>query len=122
MIADEVLQALKRLKNATKCSLAGVVFGVRTQPALRQEWLVLVLVIPAAWLLAKDGRDRVLLIGSWALVIVVEYLNSAVETVVDRIGKEHHELSGRAKDLASAAVCCTIVLAAGVWISILFSV
>jgi len=49
-------------------------------------------------------------------VVVVELINSAIETIVDRIGSEHHELSGRAKDLGSAAVFCSIVLAAAVWL------
>jgi diacylglycerol kinase (ATP) len=57
-----------------------------------------------------------LLIGSWLLVIVVELINSAIETVVDRIGSERHDLSGRAKDLGSAAVFCSIVLAVTVWL------
>jgi diacylglycerol kinase (ATP) len=63
--------------------------------------------------------ERALLIGSYLLVIVIELVNSAVETVVDRIGRERHELSGRAKDLASAAVLAAIVNAAVVWLLIL---
>ena len=62
--------------------------------------------------------QRALLIASWMLVIAVEILNSAVETVVDRIRKEYHGLSERAKDLGSAAVFCSILLAFGVWILI----
>ena len=60
-----------------------------------------------------------MLIGSGLLVVIVELINSAVETVVDRIGPEHHELSGRAKDLGSAAVFCSIVLAGVFWLMLL---
>jgi diacylglycerol kinase (ATP) len=65
--------------------------------------------------------ELALLIGSWMLVVVVEMINSAIEAVVDRIGKEHHELSRTAKDLGSAAVFCSIVLSVTVWVLILFS-
>jgi diacylglycerol kinase (ATP) len=59
-----------------------------------------------------------LLLGSWFLVLVVELINSAIETIVDRFGAERHDLSGRAKDLGSAAVFCSIVLAAVIWLII----
>lgn len=64
--------------------------------------------------------ERVLLIGSVWLILVVEILNSAIEAVVDRIGSETHPLSGRAKDLGSAAVLLSIALALFVWISLLW--
>nr|VUD29706.1 diacylglycerol kinase [Raoultella sp. NCTC 9187] len=64
---------------------------------------------------------RVLLIGSVLLVMIVEILNSAIEAVVDRIGSEHHELSGRAKDMGSAAVFLAIVIALIVWVTLLWS-
>ena len=75
--------------------------------------------MPIAWWLGRNGVERALLIGSVLLVVVVELINSAVETVVDRIGPEHHELSGRAKDLGSAAVFCSIVLAGVFWLMLL---
>ena len=110
---------LARLVRATFLSVSGLRAAFRTQAAFRLELLVLVIAVPLAWILTDDPVERILLIGSWMLVIVVEILNSAVETVVDRIGKEHNELSGRAKDLGSAAVFCAILLAAGVWIVLL---
>jgi diacylglycerol kinase (ATP) len=76
-------------------------------------------IVPAAWMLAHDGAERALLIGSWMFVIVVEILNSAIEVAIDRIGVERNELSGRAKDLGSAAVFCAIALAGVVWTVIL---
>jgi diacylglycerol kinase (ATP) len=77
-------------------------------------------VIPTAWLLTSVGVERALLIGSWMLVIMVEMINSAIEATVDRIGKERHELSRKAKDFGAAAVFCSIVLSAAVWILVLF--
>jgi diacylglycerol kinase (ATP) len=90
------------------------------EAAFRLELLVLLLVIPTAWLLTSVSVERALRIGSWMLIIVVEMVNSAMEAVVDRIGKERHELSRTAKDLGSAAVFCSIVLSATVWILVFF--
>jgi diacylglycerol kinase (ATP) len=62
--------------------------------------------------------ERVILVGSCLLVLIVELLNSAVEAAVDRVGDEHHELSGRAKDLGSAAVFVSLVAVATVWVTV----
>ncbi len=114
-----MISTLARLWRAAYFSLSGLHAAFRTQVAFRLELLVLLFVVPAAWMLSKDAGERALLIGSWVLVIIVEMLNSAIETVVDRIGVERNELSGRAKDLGSAAVLCAVALAVIVWISIL---
>ncbi len=68
----------------------------------------------------ENGLERVLLIGSLTIVLIVELLNSAVEAAVDRIGKERHKLSGRAKDMGSAAVLLSLLLAILTWALILF--
>ena len=109
-----------RVVRATVISIQGLRAAIRSQQAFRLELLVLVLVFPAAWTLTQVGAERALLIGSWLLVMIVELINSAIETVVDRIGSERHDLSGRAKDLGSAAVFGAIVLAALVWLFVLF--
>jgi diacylglycerol kinase (ATP) len=114
-------EPLKRLARATIVSLIGLRDVYRSEPAFRQELLVLLVVIPAAWLLTSTGVERALLIGSWMLVIVVEMVNSAIEAVINRIGQERHELSRKAKDFGSAAVFCAIVLSVVVWILILVS-
>lgn len=111
---------LQRLINATRNSLNGLARAWRSEAALRYEIYVLMLAIPAAWLLGRNAVERALMIGSALLVLVIEVLNTAIEAVVDRIGKERHELSGLAKDLASAGVLCSIVLAAAVWGILLF--
>lgn len=114
-MSNAAVGALRRLVNATRFSINGLIAGLCTQPPLRYEFYVLVVALPAAWLLGNGAVERALLIGSCLLVVVVEFVNSAIEAVVDRIGPEHHELSGRAKDLASAAVFFSIILAATVW-------
>jgi diacylglycerol kinase (ATP) len=111
---------LNRLVRATVVSLDGLREAYRSEPAFRQELLVLLVVIPTAWLLTNTGMERALLIGSWMLVVVVEMLNSAIETVVDRISEERHDLSKKAKDFGSAAVFCSIVLSVTVWLIVLF--
>ncbi|HWP58019.1 MAG TPA: diacylglycerol kinase [Candidatus Acidoferrales bacterium] len=108
----------RSLARATRCSLAGLRAAL-PERAFRQELVVLVLVAPLALYLGKNGLERALLIGSWLLVLIVEMINSAIETVLDRVGLEPNELSGRAKDMAAAAVFLTIVLAGLVWMLVL---
>jgi diacylglycerol kinase (ATP) len=107
------------LCDASRCSLAGLKAAWRNELAFRQEVLALILIAPAALWLGKTGLERALLLGVWLLVLIVELINSSLEAAVDRIGLDAHELSGRAKDLGSAAVLCALVLAAVVWINIL---
>jgi diacylglycerol kinase (ATP) len=110
---------IRRLVRACFYSMQGLRSALRTEGALRLEFIILVAAIPAAWLLKSTAIERALLISSWMFVIVVELINSAIETVVDRIGAEHNDLSGRAKDIGSAAVFCAIVLAGSVWLILL---
>jgi diacylglycerol kinase (ATP) len=106
---------------AVRYTLAGLGHALRTERPFQEEALCLVLiVIPGALWWGTTGVERALMVGSWLLVLVVELLNAAVERTVDRIGLERHELSGRAKDLGSAAVGVAIVLALVVWGLILF--
>jgi diacylglycerol kinase (ATP) len=111
---------IERILNATRYSLKGLCEGWRTQPALRYEFYILLVAVPVAWVIGTNGGERALLIGSCLQVVIVELINSAIETVVDRIGSEQHDLSGRAKDLGSAAVFFSLVLAVIVWLLVLF--
>ena len=95
---------VRRLLLALRYSWQGLREGWRTQASLRYEITAAFLILPLAAWLGRTGVERALLIGSWLLVVAVELINSAIETVVDRIGSESNELSGRAKDLGSAAV------------------
>lgn len=109
---------LKRLLNATRYSAQGLTQAWKYEAAFRQEVaLTLVLIPPAIWL-GRTPFEYLALIGSCVLVLVVELLNSAIEAAVDRQGEEPHELSGRAKDLGSAAVLLSLLLVAAVWMAV----
>ena len=106
---------ITRLIKATGYSLAGLRAAYQNEQAFRQEvWLCFIL-IPLAFYLTDVGVERALLIGVWLLVMITELMNSAIEAVVDRIGDEWHELAGRAKDIASAAVMVALLLAGITW-------
>ncbi|MCB1786599.1 MAG: diacylglycerol kinase [Chromatiaceae bacterium] len=119
MSAFNTTSGLVRIVRAFRYSLQGLGACYRHEAAFRQEVLAALLIVPLGLWLGRDGGERALLVGSWCLVMVVELLNSAVEATVDRFGPDHHELSGRAKDIGSAAVLLTIVLAAVVWLLVL---
>jgi diacylglycerol kinase (ATP) len=108
-----------RLINACGYSLAGLASAWRTEGAFRQEVIAAVILIPIACLAPVPMVERVLLIGSVLLVMVVELLNCSVEAAVDRISLERHLLSKRAKDTGSAAVLLSVVIAAMAWVLIL---
>lgn len=114
-MANQQAKGLRRLINATFYSWAGFRACFQNEEAFRQEMLLLVIMLPLGLWLGNDGVERALLIGSLLLIPLVELLNSAVEAVVDRFGDELHELSGRAKDMGSAAVMLSLFLAAAVW-------
>jgi diacylglycerol kinase (ATP) len=100
-------------------SLAGLRAALKHEAAFRQEAALFVILAPLGFWLGRNGIERLLLIGSLVLVLVVELLNSAVEAAVDRIGSEQHELSGRAKDMGSAAVLLALLLVVAVWALVL---
>jgi diacylglycerol kinase (ATP) len=106
---------IRRIINATFFSLAGLRAAWRHESAFRQEVALCVVLIPAGVWLGHTAVERSLLIGSCLLVLIVELLNSGVEAVVDRVGEEPHRLSGRAKDLGSAAVFMSLALVLVVW-------
>lgn len=85
------------------------------ESAFRQEVALTAVLTPVALWLGRSGLERLLLIACCLLVLVVELLNSAIEAAIDRVSHEPHELSGRAKDLGSAAVFVSLVLVAAVW-------
>ena len=109
---------LKRIILAGVYSFNGWMAALRHEAAFRQELTLAILFIPVAMLIDVTRTERVLLVIVTVFVLIVELLNSAVEAVVDRIGVEHHELSGRAKDLGSAAVMTSLLLWLYVWFEI----
>lgn len=99
--------------------MQGLQAAFRHEAAFSEELLLIAIMLPIGMWASDNNTERTLLIGSLFLILIVELLNSAIEAVVDRIGSEHHELSGRAKDLGSAAVFLTLVNAAIIWLLIL---
>jgi len=114
------MKSLPRLLRATRVSYSGMGWALREEEAFRIEAALCALLVPAALLLGDTGLERALMIMSLFVVVITELLNTAVEVVVDRIGPERHELSGRAKDLGSAAVHLSLVQVPVVWGLVLF--
>ena len=108
-------RGLKRLIHATKYSMAGFKACFQHEEAFRQEVFALIVLVPVGIWLGDNGMEKALLVGTLLIVPIVELLNSGIEAVVDRIGPEKHELSGRAKDIGSAAVFLSLVLVFIVW-------
>lgn len=119
-------KGLRRLINAFGYSIKGFKAAYKNEAAFREEVLLAVVLIPTAILLPVEAMEKLLLVVSVLLVLLVEILNSAIEAVVDRFGGEIHELSGRAKDLGSAAVLIALAIAGLIWgcilIPLLFAV
>lgn len=113
-------EGLSRLVAATGHSMRGLRACWTNEAAFRQEIALLAVLIPLSFLVARSLEQWLLLTAPLILLLIVELLNSAVETAVDRIGPEHHELSGRAKDLGSAAVFLCHVVIGMSWFTILW--
>jgi diacylglycerol kinase (ATP) len=107
------------LANAFRNSLAGLKLAIKAERAFQQEVVLLAVGSVAALILTDVVVERALMIGSLALVLIVELLNSAVESAIDRVSTEKHPLSKNAKDLGSAAVLISLVTAAAIWVIIL---
>ena len=110
---------LNRMAHAFGYSLAGLRAGWG-ETAFRQEALAAMVLIPAAFWLGRTWVETALLAASVVLVMVVELLNTGIETAIDRIGPEWHDLSKRAKDMGSAAVLLSLLLCAGIWAAALW--
>ncbi len=112
-------RGLNRVWHAAGYSLAGLRAGWN-ETAFRQETLVSLLLVPAAFWLGRSWIETVLLAATVILVLIVELLNTGIEAAIDRIGPEWHDLSRRAKDMGSAAVLLSLLLCAGTWMLALF--
>lgn len=108
-------RGLNHIVKAAGYSMKGLKAAITHEEAFRLELLAMLVMLPLAIWLGEGAVEKALLIGSLLLVLVVELINSAVEAVVDRVSVEHHELSGRAKDIGSAAVFLALTNVAVVW-------
>lgn len=117
--AQKQRRGLARLWHAFGYSVAGLRAGWQ-ETALRQEMLAAVVLVPLSFWVGSSWVEVVLLSGTVLIVMVVELLNTGVESAIDRIGPEWHELSKRAKDMGSAAVLLSLLLCAGTWTAALY--
>ena len=122
MATDANNRGIRRLIKAAGYSFKGLAAAFRHETAFKQEIALTLVLIPVALWLGEGGVEQALLIMSWLVVLMFELINSGIEAVVDRIGTEHHELSGRAKDVGSAAVLFALVNAAVVWLLVLTTI
>lgn len=109
-----------RLFKATIYSIQGLKAAFKNEAAFRLELFLSIVLIPAGLCLGNNGTERALLVGSLLLVLVIELLNSGIEAIVDRFGGDLHELSGRAKDVGSAAVLISLINVIVIWSLVLF--
>jgi diacylglycerol kinase (ATP) len=114
-VANFNVRGWRRLINAFGYSMAGFKACFEAEEAFRQELLMCLVLVPLGLWLGETPVERALLVGCLVLVLIVELLNSAIEANVDRVGMERHELSARAKDIASAAVFTSLALSLMTW-------
>ena len=118
--AQKQRTGLTRMAHAFGYSLDGLRAGWG-ETAFRQEALAAMVLIPAAFWIGRTWVETALLASSVVLVMVVELLNTGIETAIDRIGPEWHDLSKRAKDMGSAAVLLSLLVCAGIWVAAIWS-
>lgn len=111
----------RRLVKALGYSLSGLLLALQNEAAFRQEVILAIVLVPVAFMLPVDVTQRVLLVASVMLVLVVEMLNSAIEATVDRVSLDIHPLAKRAKDMGSAAVLLALINTMLIWATILWS-
>lgn len=111
---------ITRIIRATFFSVAGLRVTWRNEAAFRQECMLALVLTPTAFWLGRNAVERSVLIGSVWLVLIVELLNTAVESIVDRVGTDHHQLSGQAKDQGSAGVFVSLMLMFLVWVLVIW--
>ena len=104
-----------RLIDAFGYSWLGYKAGFKNEAAFREELFLGAIMLPVAIIFAESSIELAILIGSLFLVLMVELLNSGIEAVVDRVSDDHHELSGRAKDLGAAAVMTSLINVIVIW-------
>jgi diacylglycerol kinase (ATP) len=112
-------RGIKRLLNAFRYTIAGFNAAWIHEEAFRQEIILAVLIVPLGMWLGNTGTQKAILIGIYFIIPFAELLNSAIEVIIDRIGQERHSLSGRAKDLGSAAVFLSICIVLIFWVLII---
>ncbi|MFV2089499.1 MAG: diacylglycerol kinase [Pseudomonadales bacterium] len=106
----------RRVWKASVYSIQGIKAAWKHESAFRQECILGILLLPVAFVIADTWVEASVLMAVCFLVLIIELLNSAIEAVVDRVGPEHHDLAGQAKDMGSAAVMLSLIMAGGTWL------
>ncbi|KPZ51701.1 MULTISPECIES: diacylglycerol kinase [Pseudoalteromonas] len=106
---------IKRIFKATYCSYLGFKAAFIEEAAFRQELLLSIILLPISFWLATSVLHWALLVSTLLIILIVELLNSAIEALTDRVSTERHVLSGRAKDMGSAAVTLSLMILTIVW-------
>ena len=118
-MSSQGTKGLERIIKATRYSWQGLKAACRYEAAFRQEIFLAIFLVPLGIWTGQTGLEKALLVSSVILVLIVELLNSGLEVIVDRIGDEQHKLSGRAKDIGSAAVFVSLLNVLVVWCLVL---
>ncbi|TMO28201.1 diacylglycerol kinase [Pseudoalteromonas sp. S4741] len=106
---------IKRIFKATYCSYLGFKAAFKEEAAFRQELVLSIILLPLSFWLATSILHWALLVSTLLVILIVELLNSAIEALTDRVSTDHHVLSGRAKDMGSAAVTLSLMIALITW-------
>ena len=117
---DYIRTQSRRILNAFFYSLSGLRATFGSEPSVQQWSIVVLVALPLGLWLGDSGAERALLIGSVMMIVIIEMVNTAIETVVDRISEDQHPLSKKAKDIGSAMVLMTFLMAVLIWVLILF--
>jgi diacylglycerol kinase (ATP) len=112
-------KGIKRLYRASLNAMAGLHACWENEAAFRQEVVCSLVLYPLIFIFDTTPVEKAILFASLTFIFVIELVNSAIEAAIDRIGFESHPLSGRAKDIASAAVLLSVLLMIGVWLCVL---
>ncbi|BCE02564.1 diacylglycerol kinase [Marinicellulosiphila megalodicopiae] len=120
-MANQENTGIKRLFNAVKFSKQGLQAAFTNEEAFRLETLLFLISVPVAFFICVNVWQMAIIIFAGLFMLIVELLNSAIEAVVDRVGLEKHELSGRAKDIGSAAVSLALIGYFVLWAAIIYT-
>ncbi len=110
---------MKRLWRATLNSWNGLVAAAQSEQAFREELVVLAIGVPLAFWLTADAGKRLALIGTLLVILIVELLNTAIEKLSDRVSRDHDPVLKRVKDMGSAAILLSLILAGAIWLWVL---
>jgi diacylglycerol kinase (ATP) len=120
-MAGQGKKGFDRIFHAAIYSWQGFKAAYIHEEAFRLEVFLSILLIPLGLFLGENGFERAILIFSYLLIPIIELLNTGIEVITDRVGTDHHELSGRAKDIGAAAVVLSFINATFVWGMVLYN-